>query len=112
MTREFRLSGVRFWLWAWLLYGAFNLAVYGLIVYTGRVLDWNAVLACSAGLAVVLTVVAWKYRVTVSPEGIRFMDDQGAWKFYQWAQIEWAERTQVFGIPLLELRLAGSGEKD
>jgi hypothetical protein len=103
----FRLSVARFWVRAWLLFAASMLVVYGLIRWTGRELDPAAVLACGAGLAVVLTGVGWSYRVTVSAEGLRFLDFTGKWAFVAWETIEWAERTWQFGMPFLDLKVAG-----
>ena len=42
-----------------------------------------------------------------SPEGVRFMNCQGQWKYFAWAEITWAERTSALGVPFLDFRIAG-----
>ena len=68
-TRVSRLSAVRFWLWAALLYLAFVGLVYGLIRYTGRELDPMATATVGLGLGIVAAVFGLKYRAEVSADG-------------------------------------------
>jgi hypothetical protein len=110
--RVFRLSLLRFWLWAGLLYGVCVSVLYLLIRFSGRVLDPAALAAATAGVAVVLGVVGLTYRVEVTGEGVRFLDLQGEWRFLAWGQIEWAERSRFVGLPLLELKVSGLPGRD
>jgi hypothetical protein len=106
-ARVFRLSAVRFWLWAVLLYLAF-LAVVGLLIrWTGLVFDPIAVATMTLALTIILVVSGLKYRAVVSAEGLGFTDLQGGWLFVRWREIEWAQSGQSLGLPILELRVAG-----
>jgi hypothetical protein len=106
-TRSFRLSAVRFWLWAALLYLAF-LAVVGLLLrWTGQVFDPIAVATMTLGLTIILVVLGLRYRAVVSAEGLGFTDFEGAWRFVRWDQIEWADRVRALGLPTLEMRITG-----
>ena len=107
-VRVFRLSVVRFWLWAALVDLAFNLVVYALIRYSGMELNVVALATCSLGISIVAVVYGLTYRVEVSEDGLGFTDPEGHWEFLDWDQIAWAERTWVFGLPTLELKAVGS----
>jgi len=106
-ARVFRLSAVRFWLWAALLYLAFLLVVWLLLRWIGQVLDPMAVATCGLGLAIVAAVFGLRYRAVVSAEGLGFTNFDGGWVFLRWSDIEWAERGRSLGLPLLEMRVAG-----
>lgn len=106
-TRVFRLSAVRFWLWAALLYAAFVGVVYGLIRYTGRELDPVATATVGLGLGIIAAVYGWKYRAEVSAEGLGFTDCEGNWVFLRWDEIGWADRSRFLGLPTLEVRATG-----
>ena len=111
-ARVFRLSAVRFWLWAGLLYLAFLLVVWLLLRWTGQVLDPAAAATCGLGLAIVAAVFGLRYRAVVSAEGLGFTNFDGAWVFLRWSEIEWAEQDRGLGLPMLEMRVTGTGARE
>lgn len=111
-ARVFRLSAVRFWLWAALAYAAFLGVMWLLIRWSGMVFDPTALAAMSVGLTIILAAYGLSYRAVVSAEGLGFMELHGHWVFRRWDEIEWAEQGKAFGLPVLEVRVAGLVGRD